>query len=210
MLDSIMDMAKGQLLSTITEKTGLDVGQAEQALPLAQESITEGITGAISGGNVDGILGMLTSAVGGGGGGGLVENMVYKGIAGNFISKITSTLGVGEGMASTLSGVALPMIMSKIGGATQAAGDTDGIDQDSVMSALGLDAGSLLGGLAGGGAAGDLLGKAAGMLGGAADAGKGAGEGLLGKAADMLGDATDAGKDAGGGLLGKIGGMFKK
>jgi hypothetical protein len=128
---------------------------------------------------------MLTSAVGGGGGG-LVENMVYKGIAGNFISKITSTLGVGEGMAGTLSGVALPMIMEKIGGATQAAGDTDGIDQDSVMSALGLDAGSLLGGLAGGGAAGDLLGKAAGMLGGAADAGKGAGEGLLGKAADML------------------------
>jgi len=205
-----MDMAKGQLLSTITEKTGLDMGQAEQALPLAQESITEGITGAISGGNVDGILGMLTSAVGGGGGGGLVENMVYKGIAGNFISKITSTLGVGEGMAGTLSGVALPMIMEKIGGATQAAGDTDGIDQDSVMSALGLDAGSLLSGLAGGGAAGDLLGKAAGMLGGAADAGKDAGEGLLGKAADMLGDATDAGKDAGGGLLGKLGGMFKK
>lgn len=209
MLDSIMDMAKGQLLSTIAEKTGLDAGQAEQALPLAQESITEGITGAISGGNVDGILGMLTSAVGGGGGG-LVENMVYKGIAGNFVSKITSTLGVGEGMASTLSGVALPMIMSKIGGATQAAGDTDGIDQDSVMSALGLDAGSLLSGLAGGGAAGDLLGKAAGMLGGAAEAGQGAGEGLLGKAADMLGDATDAGKDAGGGLLGKLGGMFKK
>lgn len=182
MLDTIMGAVKGQVLSAITEKTGLDLGQAEKALPLAQESITDGIMGAVSGGNVDGILGMLTSAVGGGSGGGLVENLVYKGIAGNFVSKVTSSLGLSEGVASTLSSVALPMIMNKIGGATQAAGDTDGIDADSMMSALGLDAGSLLGGLTGGGAAGDLLGKAAGMLG------------------DNKG---------GGGLLGKIGGMFK-
>jgi hypothetical protein len=181
-----MDAVKGQVVSAIAEKTGLNVGQAEQTIPLAQESITEGIMGAVSGGNVDGILGMLTSAVGGTdttGGGGLLQNMVYKGIAGNFISKLTSSLGLNEGMASTLSSIALPMIMNKIGGATQAAGDTDGIDAGSMMSALGLDAGSLLGGLAGGGAAGDLLGQAANMLG--------------------------KGKDDGGGLLGKIGGMFK-
>jgi hypothetical protein len=184
-----MDAVKGQVVSAIAEKTGLAAGQAEQALPIAQESITEGIMGAVSGGNVDGILGMLTSAVSGGGdaGGGLVQNMVYKGIAGNFISNITSKLGVSEGIAGTLSSVALPMIMNKIGGATQAAGDTDGIDSDSMMSALGLDAGSLLGGLAGGGAAGDMLGKAA----------------------DMLGKGTDAAKEGGDGLLGKIGGMFK-
>lgn len=185
-----MGAVKGQVVSAIAEKTGLNVGQAEQTLPLAQESITEGITSAISGGNVDGILGMLTSAVGGTdstGGGGLLQNMVYKGIAGNFISKVTGSLGLDEGIAGTLSSVALPMIMNKIGGATQAAGDTDGIDAGSMMSALGLDAGSLLGGLAGGGAAGDLLGKAA----------------------NMLGDAGNKGQDAGGGLLGKIGGMFK-
>lgn len=162
MLDSIIGAVKGQVVSAITEKTGLNVGQAEQAVPLAQESVTEGITNAISGGNVDGIVGMLQSAVGGGGGGGgLVQNMVYKSIAGNFIGKLTSKLGLGEGMAGTISSIALPMIMSKLGGATQAAGDTEGIDAGSMMSALGLDAGSLLGG---GGAAG-MLGKAAGMLG---------------------------------------------
>ena len=194
MLDSIMDAVKGQVASAITEKTGLSLGQAEQALPIAKESITEGIMGAVSGGNVDGILGMLTSAVGGGGeaGGGLVQNLVYKGIAGNFISNITSKLGVSEGIAGTLSGVALPMIMNKIGGATQAAGDTDGIDAGSMMSALGIDSGGLLGGIAG---------LAGGAEGGAAD--------MLGKAADMLGKGTDAAKEGGGGLLGKIGGMFK-
>lgn len=185
-----MDAVKGQVVSAIAEKTGLQLGQAEQAIPLAQESVTEGIMGAITGGNVDGILGMLSSAVGGGGGnsgGGLLQNMVYKGIAGNFISKATSSLGLSEGVASTISSLALPMIMSKIGSATQAAGDTDGIDAGSMMSALGLDAGSLLGNLTGGGEAGDLLGKAMGML----------------------GDAKGEGKSTGGDLLGKLGGFFK-
>ncbi|TXF87564.1 DUF937 domain-containing protein [Neolewinella aurantiaca] len=191
MLDSIMDAVKGQVVSAISEKTGLDMGQAEQTLPIAKESITEGIMGAVSGGNVDGILGMLSSAVGGSdtsdsaAGGGLLQNMVYKGIAGNFISNVTSKLGLSEGVAGTLSSVALPMIMNKIGGATQAAGDTDGIDAGSMMDALGLDAGSLLGNLT------------AGAEGGAAD--------LLGQAANMLGK----GEDKAGGLLGKIGGMFK-
>ena len=192
MLDSLLDAVKGQVVSQISEKTGLDLGQAEQAMPLAKESVTEGIMGAVTGGNVDGILGMLKSAVGGtdtsssAGGGGLLQNMVYKGIAGSFVSKLTSKLGLSEGIASTVSSLALPAIMSKIGGATQAAGDTDDIDAGSMMSALGLDAGSLLGGLAGGGAAGDLLGQAA----------------------NLMGKGDDDKKD-GGGLLGAIGGMFK-
>ena len=141
-----MSSVKGQVLSQITEKTGITAGQAEQTIPLAQESLTDGLTSAVSGGNVDGILGMLKSATGGGeGGGDLMSNMVYKGIAGNFIGKLTSSLGLGEGIAGTISSVALPMIMSKIGGATQSAGDSDGMDASSLMSVLGMDAGSLLG-----------------------------------------------------------------
>ncbi|MEM9258158.1 MAG: hypothetical protein AAGA62_00850 [Bacteroidota bacterium] len=187
MLDSILDAVKGQVTSAITDKTGLDLGQAEKAIPLAGDSITDGITGALSGGNVDGILGMLKSATGDTSGGGLLENVVYKGIAGNFINKATSSLGLSEGVAGTISSLALPMIMEKIGGATKAAGDTDGIDAGSMMSALGLDAGSLLGNLAGDGAAGDLLGAAS----------------------KLLGDQGGS-NQGGGGLLGKLGGLFKK
>ena len=159
MLDSIMDGLKGQLTSTIAEKTGLDLGQAEQAVPVAKDSISEGITSAISGGNVSGILGMLQGAAGGDAAG-LVQNTVYKGIAGNFINGLVSKLGIPESMASTVSSVALPFIMSKIGNQAKAEGDTDDIDQSSVMSALGLDAGGLLG------KAGDLLGGGGGGLGG--------------------------------------------
>ena len=185
MLDSILDAVKGQVVSTIAEKTGLGTSQAEQTIPLAGESITEGLMGAVTGGNMDGVLGMLQGATGGDSGG-LLNNMIFKGIAGNFVGKLTSQLGLDEGIAGTISSLALPMIMNKIGGTVQAHGDTDGIDEGSVLGALGLDAGSLLGGLTGGGATGDLLGKAAGMLGG---------------------NDTKAG---GAGLLGKLGGFFKK
>ena len=102
MLDSILDAVKGQVASTIAEKTGLDLGQAEKAVPLAGESITEGIMGAVSGGNMDGILGMLQGAVSGDGGG-LMDNPLVKGIAGNFIGKLTSGLGVDSGISSCWS-----------------------------------------------------------------------------------------------------------
>ena len=145
MLDSIMDGLKGQAVDMLKEKTGLDAGQAEQAVPLAKESITEGLTSAISGGNVGGIVDMFKSATGGGGEGGLVQNMVYKGIAGSFISKLTSSLGIGEGMAGTVSSMALPFIMSKLGG--KAADDSGEVSQSGIMSMVGLDAGSLTDGL---------------------------------------------------------------
>ena len=145
MLDSIMDGLKGQVASTIAEKTGLDMGQAEQAMPLAKDSITEGITSAMSGGNVSGIMGMFNSLSGDGGGGGLVQNMVFKGIAGNFIGKLTSQLGIGEGLAQTVSGMALPMILNKIKG--QASDDSGEVSQSGLMQTFGLDASSLTDGL---------------------------------------------------------------
>ncbi len=160
MLDSLIDGIKGQVISTIIEKTGLGANEAEQAIPLAKDSISDGITSAISGGNVGGILDMLKGATGGDASS-LMQNMVYKGIAGNFIGSLTSKLGVPEGMAATVSSLVLPMIMNRIGGAAAQDGDSDDIDQGSIMNVLGLDTGSLLGKAAG------LLGGKDGGLGGA-------------------------------------------
>jgi hypothetical protein len=160
MLDTLIDSVKGQVIGAITEKTGLDVDQAQRSIPVAKESVTEGVTAAITGGNVGGILDMLKSAAGSGGTGNLIQNTVYKGIAAQFISKVTSALGIPESMAQQVASVALPMILSKLGGAAQSAGDSDEIDQRSVLEAMGLDAGSLLG------KAGGELGKKLGGLGG--------------------------------------------
>ena len=149
MLDSLFDSVKGQLVSKLTEQTGLGAAQAEQAAPLAKESITEGITGAISGGNIGGILDMVKGATGSATGG-VLQNAVYTTIAGNFVSKLTAKLGIPASMAQKVSSFALPFLLSKLGGKTQEAGDTDDIDEGSLLSTLGLDAGGVLGSLLGG------------------------------------------------------------
>ena len=179
MLDSLINAAKGQLVSHLTQQTGLQPEQAEQSVPLAKDSITEGLTSAVSGGNIGGILDMVRGAsgsagAGAAGAGSLMQNTVYQGIAGNFINKLTSKLGIPASMAQTVSSYALPFLLSKLAGQTRAAGDTDDIDQGSLLSTLGLDAG-----------------------------------GLLGKAGDLLGGNSDNDGGSGGGLGGALGGLLK-
>ena len=163
MLDNLIDGLKGQVIDTLKEKTGLDAGQAEQALPLAKESITSGIMGAVSSGNISDVMGMFSGG-GDSAGGGFMQNMVYQGIAKNFIGSLTSKLGIPESMASSVSTFALPMIMNKIKG--QAA-DADGnVDQSGLMNMLEMGAGgNMMDNLKD--QAGDMLkGKAGDMLGG--------------------------------------------
>lgn len=169
MLDSLLDGIKGQLAGAIAEKTGINMGQAEKTIPLAGDSIKEGIMGAASEGNIGDIVGMFSSLTGGkesgglggaasmlsglaGGGGdgigGMMKNAVFSNIANNFMGKLTSQLGLPSGISNTISSMALPMIMNKIKGA--ASNDAGEIDQAGLMNTLGLDAGDLLGGLMGG------------------------------------------------------------
>ena len=147
MLESILDAVKGEIVSTVQNETGLGPREAEQTVPLARESVSEGITGALSGGNLGGILDMLKGSTGGGG---LLQNAVFQGIAAKFIHKLTGQLGLSEGVAQKVANLALPIILGKLAGRTRAAGDTDEIDKGSLLDVLGLDAGDILGNVAGG------------------------------------------------------------
>ena len=157
MLDSLISGLKDQAVGAITGQTGVTADQAQAALPLAQESIKEGMMGAATSGNLGGITDMLKMAGGGGGGlAGLAQNAVYASIATKFLGKLTSSLGLGGAVAQKIAGVALPMIIGKLGGQLTKDGGS-GLDLGAITSMLG-------GGAAG--AAGDALGKAGGMLGG--------------------------------------------
>ena len=174
MLDNLMDMVKGQVVSTITEKTGLGADQAEQTLPLAKDSMIEGITGAFAKGNGGGVMDMISGFAGGGSGGGggiggMVKNAVYQNIASNFIGKMTSKLGIGQGIADQVSKFALPMIMSKF--SDQVTDSSGNVQKDDLMSKLGIgdmlknQAGNMLKDKLGGGGGGGLGGAIGGMFG---------------------------------------------
>ncbi len=129
MLDQLLDAAKGQVIGAITEKTGLGADQAESAFPLAKESITSGLTEAVSGGDISGIMGMFS------GGGDMANNGVFSSISNNFVGSLVSKLGVPESMAGMVSSAALPMIMDKIKGS--ASNDSGEVTQDGIMGLLG-------------------------------------------------------------------------
>jgi len=152
MLDQILAGVKDQALGAFVQN-GLSQDQAEQALPMTAEGVQEGLMGAVKGGNIGGVTSMLTGALSGGGGGGLTSNPIFQSILGGVAGKLTSKLGIGNGMANTALGAVLPMLLQNIGGAAQQNGDTDGIGLDDIMA------------IAGGGGGG-ILGAAKGMLGG--------------------------------------------
>ena len=149
MLESIFDAVKGEIISTVQDKTGLGPQEAEKTVPLARDSVSEGITGALTGGNLGGLLDMVKGAAGKKDNGGLLQNPVFQGIAAKFIHKLTGQLGLSEGVAQKVAGLVLPIVMSKLAGRTQAAGATEDIDKGSLFDVLGLDTGDILGNVAG-------------------------------------------------------------
>lgn len=160
MLDSIIASVKGQAISAMTGQTEINAQQAEQALPLAQDSITEGLMGAATSGKFGEISSLLKLAGGGAGLSSLTSNPIFTSILGGFAGKLVAKLGLGSGVANSVAGAALPLILSKLGGeATKQGGDS--LDLGTITKLLG-------GGAAGsaGGALGGLAEQAKGMLGG--------------------------------------------
>ena len=160
MLDSIIDSVKSQAITAMTGQTPISADQAQQALPLAQESISEGLLGAATSGNIGGISSLLKLAGGGAGLNSLTANPLFSSILGGFTGKLTAKLGLGSGVANSVAGAALPLIMSKLGGAATKEGG-DSLDLASITKLVG-------GGAAGaaGGALGGIADQAKGLLGG--------------------------------------------
>ncbi len=205
MLDSLLDGMKGQIASALAEKAGLDMGQAEQAVPVAGESIKEGIMGAVSDGDVSGVMSMFS-------GDDMQSSSIFQKIASIFTGKL-GALGIGGG--SAVSALALPMILNKIKGA--ASGEGGQMDASGLMSVLGGGAGAggimgaVTGALGGGGdmlgglkdKVADVAGDGGGILGNVVDAVTGGADEAADGAGDLKDQAIDAVKDKLGGIFGK-------
>lgn len=193
MLDKIMELVGGDALSEMVGKAGISMDQAKEMLPIAQESLEEGLMPEVTSGNTEGLLGLFNSA----GGEGLMSNGIFGTIKQLFMGKIMSKLGLPESVAGLVAGSGLSSIFSGLAGKMKEDGDNDGIDASNIMSILG-----------GGGAAG-MIGS---LLGGAGDGAEGVLGGIKDAAAGLLGGKEEGGeegglldnlKDAAGGLFGK-------
>lgn len=141
-----MDSIGGDVISSITEKAGISNDQAKQVLPIAQDSLQSGLMEQVTGGGISNILGMFQSK-----GDGLMSNPLFASIKNNIMKGVMTKMGLPESVAGLVAGSGLSSIVGSIAGKAQAAGDTDDIDESSIMSALGMGGG-------GGGGLGDMLG----------------------------------------------------
>lgn len=164
MIDKILEMVGGDALNAMTSKAGIPMDQAKKMLPLAGESVQEGLMSAVSGGNLNGVLDMFKSADRGG----LESNDLFAGIKNMFLQKVVTTLGLPKSVADLAANFGLSNIIGSLTGMIKADGDTDDIDAGSLMNVLGGDKGML------GNIAGSLLGgKEGGIMDNLADAAKG-------------------------------------
>ncbi len=182
MLDKIMEMVGGQALEAITSKAGISADQAKQMLPLAQDSLQDGIMSQITGGNIESLIGMFNSA----GGDSLMNNPIFDSIKVMFMKKIMTSIGLPESVAGLAAGSGLGSIVGSISGLLKQDGDNSDINASNIMNVLG------------GGGAADTLGS---ILGGS---GGGVMDNIADVAGDLLGNSKQAKKGGIGGLLGKL------
>ncbi|HHB78469.1 MAG TPA: hypothetical protein ENK85_04475 [Saprospiraceae bacterium] len=132
MLDKLFESFGGDVVNSIAEKAGIPVDQAKAVLPVAQESIQEGLMKEVTGGNVSGILSMFNS------GSGMANNPIFGGIKQMFMSNMMSKLGLPSGVATMISGFGLENIMGKLSGIL---GDGGEVTESGLMDKLGLGGG---------------------------------------------------------------------
>jgi hypothetical protein len=167
MLDSLIDLAKDHLSGVVNNQPELQNRDPQETARITGQTVLEDLVGQAQSGNTGGIMEMLsgqqTNAASP-----LVSGMI-PGIA----AKLAGRLGISEGTARTLAAVAIPVIMNMMNG------------QVNQAQKGGLDIGSMIGGLMGGGLAGlGGLGNLGGLGGNPKGDQKGNQQGGLG---DMLG-----------------------
>ncbi len=132
MLDQLFSSIKGEVISSITDKAGINAEQAEQILPIAKEKIEDGFKSEVSSGNISGLMDLFQ-------GNDLAQNGIFNSIKQNLLNGIVSKLGLPESVASIVSSVGLEKIFSLISDNSK---DKDGnIDQNQLLSTLGIEGG---------------------------------------------------------------------
>ncbi len=130
------------LLGSLQQKFGLSSDQAAQALPVAQESVTETLKEQALAGNLGGI-----SSLFGGGEQEQANNPIATAISGNMLQNLVSKVGLPESIASKISVDFLPQILGFF--QSKAKDESGNVSETGIMSMLGGNLGNI-GGMLGG------------------------------------------------------------
>ncbi|SEJ29792.1 hypothetical protein SAMN04487995_4048 [Dyadobacter koreensis] len=137
MLDQLMGLIQDNSQQAIVQNPEIPNSQNTEVMQTLLGSITGGLQQQAQAGNVQGIMGLLSSKETGGG---LMNNPIVASIASNAISAITQKFGLSNGAAGGLVASVLPGVIGGLISKVSNPGDSS------------IDFNSMLGGLLGGGA----------------------------------------------------------
>ncbi|MCU0416165.1 MAG: hypothetical protein MUE33_03165 [Cytophagaceae bacterium] len=152
MIEQLIQMA-GQQLAPQLQQFGISEAQVSGILEQAKQSFSQGIKSEAGAGNFAGLLDVFN------GGNAAAGNNIASSISSDFVGNLVSKLGLSPAVASSVSGMIIPLIMQKFSGSETGTAQ----DAGDLMSKLGMDnddmiSGALKGFLGGNKDAEDLLG----------------------------------------------------
>jgi hypothetical protein len=133
MISSLLDQLSPELISGMTQKFGLDQNKASEAVVTTKDSLLESLTKEVSGGNFEGILGMLNQ------GSGLTQNPLFKSILGNLSGSFAAKLGLSPEMALSIASFVLPKIIAAVANTKEG-----NIDKTDLIKMLGQSSGKAI------------------------------------------------------------------
>ena len=109
MLDSILSLGKGQLTKMISDQTGLQGNQTDQAVEVTKDTVGNGLKDELMKGNFGGVMDLFN-----GNAPTTTANPIVNSISGKLVSNLAAKIGISEGVARQVANVAIPFIMNKI------------------------------------------------------------------------------------------------
>ena len=116
MLDKLLDLVRQNSNDAITSNPSIPNEKNEQAVETAGSSIMDTLKNALSGGNINDVLGYFK------GGAAAAPNLVQE-ATGNYAQNLQNKLGIDAGQAQSVAGKVVPQTMNQL--ATKAADSSD-------------------------------------------------------------------------------------
>jgi hypothetical protein len=188
MLDNLVNLVQQVAGSSITNNPAIPNENHNAVIKSAAEGIFKGLQSQATGGGLNQILGMLTSAGGSG-----ISSSLSQSVQSSVVSSLTGQSGIKSELAKTIAAQLVPTVLGALSKHTA--------DPNNSTFNVGGILNSLTGGKTNGVDVQGLLDKFAGGADGKFD---------LGDVANMLGGGGKTSGGSGGGLLGALGGLLGK
>ena len=138
MLDSLLNLGKGQLGKMLQDQTGLEAGKTDEAVEVTKDTVGNGLKDELMKGNFSGVMDLFN-----GNAPTTTANPIVNGITGNLVTNLAAKLGISASVAQQVANIAIPFIMNKLGSSETGKAS----NEQDLVEKLGMDGDSALGGV---------------------------------------------------------------